>query len=343
MTPGTGSSAVGHHALMSELLVVAAHDVRALLPMGDCIDLMGDTLAALARGEALNPLRVGYRLPGAPGLLASMPGALGGGRPFGAKLISVFPGNREAGLESHQGGILLFEGEHGAPWALVDAASVTAIRTAAVSGVATRALARHDAGDLAILGAGTQARSHLEAMLAVRPITRVRAWSPTRARLDAFAAEATRSSGVQVEAVAGAEAAVVGAEIVCTVTAATTPVLNGAWLVPGAHVNAVGSSGASAREVDAEAIRRSALFVDRRESALNESGDLLGAIADGVINASHIRAELGEVLIGTADGRRDDTEITFFESLGLAVEDLAAAALVAERAAAAGVGARVEL
>ncbi|HEV8252179.1 MAG TPA: ornithine cyclodeaminase family protein [Candidatus Limnocylindria bacterium] len=330
---------------MTKLLAVGAAEVHRLLPMDRCIELMADALAALSRGDALNPLRAGYRLPGGKGLMASMPGALGGDAPgpFGAKLISVFPGNREAGLESHQGLIVLFEGEHGAPTAIVDAAAVTEIRTAAVSGVATRTLARADAHDLAILGSGTQARSHLAAMMAVRSVMRIRAWSPTSTRLEAFAAAASEHAPVRVEAMASAEEAVRGADLVCTVTAATEPVLMGEWLAPGAHVNAVGSSVASARELDAEAVRRARLFVDRRESALNESGDLLAAIREGIVDESHIIAELGEVLIGTVEGRRGDDEVTVFESLGLAVEDLAAAAFVAEQARAGGIGSSVEL
>ena len=313
--------------------------------MDRCIELMADALASLARGDALNPLRAGYRLPGGKGLVATMPGALGGPAPgaFGAKLISVFPGNREAGLESHQGLIVLFEGEHGAPTAVVNAAAVTEIRTAAVSGVATRTLAREDAHDLAILGSGAQARSHLEAILAVRSVTRIRAWSPTRTRLEAFADDASSHGPVRVEPVGSAQEAVRGADLICTVTAATQPVLLGDWLAPGTHVNAVGSSVASARELDAEAVSRSRFFVDRRESALNESGDLLSAIRERAVEESHIAGELGEVLIGSAEGRRAEEEITVFESLGLAVEDIAAAAFVVERAQAEGLGSWLEL
>jgi ornithine cyclodeaminase/alanine dehydrogenase-like protein (mu-crystallin family) len=330
---------------MTKLLALGAADVHRLLPMDRCIELMADALAGLARGDALNPLRASYRLPGGRGLVATMPGALGGDAPgpFGAKLISVFPGNREAGLESHQGLIVLFEGEHGAPTAIVDAAAVTEIRTAAVSGVATRTLAIEDAHDLAILGSGTQARSHLEAMASVRNVTRIRAWSPTPARLEAFAAAASEHAPVRVEGMASAREAVQGADIVCTVTAATQPVLLGEWLAPGTHVNAVGSSVASARELDAEAVRRARLFVDRRESALNESGNLLAAIREGAVDDSHVIAELGEVLIGAVEGRRSDDEVTVFESLGLAVEDLAAAAFVVAQAHDRGIGSWVEI
>jgi ornithine cyclodeaminase/alanine dehydrogenase-like protein (mu-crystallin family) len=329
---------------MTKLLAVSSTDVRRLLPMDRCIELMADALAGLARGEAMNPLRTGYRLPGGRGLVAAMPGALGDvAGHFGAKLISVFPDNRAVGLESHQGLIVLFEGEHGTPMAIVDAAATTEIRTAAVSGLATRTLAREGAHDLAILGSGTQARSHVEAMLAVRPVTRIRAWSPTRARLEEFAADASVHAPVRVESMGSAREAVEGAEIVCTVTAATEPVLLGEWLSPGAHVNAVGSSVAGSRELDAEAVKRSRFFVDRRESALNESGDLLLAIREGGVDASHIVAELGEVLIGTAEGRRGNDETTVFESLGLAVEDLAAAAFVAEQARDQRIGSWIEL
>jgi ornithine cyclodeaminase len=325
---------------LTSLIALTAGDVRRLLPMDRCIDLMADALGGLARGEAMNPLRAGYRLPSGKGLIAAMPGALGYG-PFGAKLISVFPGNREVGLESHQGLIVLFDGEHGAPTAIVDAAAVTEIRTAAVSGVATRTLAREDAHDLAILGSGTQALSHLEAILAVRPLTRIRAWSPTRTRLEAFASLASEHGKVGMAA--SAREAVEGADIVCTVTASADPVLLGEWLSDGAHVNAVGSSVASARELDAEAVRRSRFFVDRRESAVNESGDLLFAIREGVVDASHVVGELGEVLIGTTEGRQTADQITVFESLGLAVEDLAAAAFVVEQARIQDMGSVLEL
>ena len=326
---------------MSELLVLGADAVRSLLPLNRCIDLMGEALAGLARGEGLNPLRSGYRLPGGNGLIATMPGSIGG--EFGAKVISVFPGNRSVGLESHQGVIVLFEREHGTPIAVVDAAAVTAIRTAAVSGLATRALARPEVSRLAILGSGTQARTHLEAMLAVRPIRSVRAWSPTREHLDDFVREAAERWAIDVEAAASAEAAVEGADLVCTVTASSEPVMHGAWLGAGTHVNAVGSSVPSAVELDADAVARSRFFVDRRESALNESGDLLAAMRVGAVDESHIVAELGEVLVGTSPGRATDTEITVFESLGLAVEDLAAAAEVVRAAKQGGAGSAVDL
>jgi alanine dehydrogenase len=328
---------------MPQVIVVPAEAVAALLPMDRCIELMATALAGLARGEALNPLRVGYQLPSGHGLVVSMPGALRDPPVFGAKLLSVFPGNRSLGLESHQGVIVLFEGEHGRVRAIVDASSITAIRTAAVSGLATRLLAREDATELAILGAGTQAQTHLEAMLAVRAIRHAKVWSPTPERLRAFVDGSRERHGIDVEATASAQEAVAGAGIVCTVTAAREPVLHGSDLRPGMHINAVGSSVPSAREVDGDVIARSRLFVDRRESALAESGDLLGAIRDGEVDERHVVAELGEVVAGTEPGRGSPDEITLFESLGLAVEDLAAASYVADAAAERGMGATVEL
>ena len=327
----------------TEVLVVDAPTVRRLLSMPRCIEVMAEALAGLARQEAINPLRSIVGLPYAASWLAVMPGAQTRPDAFGVKVISIFNDNREAGLETHQGLVLLFEAEHGRPVALVDASEVTALRTAAVSGVATAELARAEAADLAIIGSGTQARTHLEAMLAVRPITRVRAWSPNRQRLDAFVADARARHGLPVEAVGGPQAAVEGASIICTVSGAQEPVVRGEWLSPGAHVNAVGSAVPTARELDSAAVAGARLFVDRRESAMNESGDILLAISDGAITADHIAAELGEVLIGKERGRTADDEVTVFKSLGLAVEDVAAARAVDEAARAEGAGTTVRL
>jgi ornithine cyclodeaminase/alanine dehydrogenase-like protein (mu-crystallin family) len=327
----------------TEVLVVDAPTVRRLLPMTRCIDVMEAALAGLAREEAVNPLRSILGLPYTNSWLAVMPGAQTNPPTFGVKVISIFNENRSAGYETHQGLVLLFESEHGTPVAMVDASEVTALRTAAVSGVATRALARPDADDLAILGSGTQARTHLEAMLAVRPVRRVRAWSPTRERLDAFVADARSHHDLPIEAASGPEQAVDGASLICTVSGATEPVVHSAQVANGAHVNAVGSALPTARELDADTIRRSRLYVDRRESALSESGDILLAIRDGAIDEGHIVSELGEVLIGSAQGRTSPEDVTVFKSLGLAVEDVAAAQAVVEAARSEGAGVSVRL
>lgn len=316
---------MAHHA---RVRVISAAEVRRLLPMADCIELMADALGALARGEAINPLRSVTGWPDANGALGVMPAAIAKPAIAGAKLISVVPGNRALGLESHRGVVVLFKADHGEPVAAVDAGAITAIRTAAVSGLATRLLACPEAGDLAILGSGTQARTHLEAVRQVRTLRRVRVWSPSAERREAFVSLVERELGVTMEPVESPAAAVSGAEIVCTVTAAREPILHGDWLAAGSHVNAVGSSQPVAREIDAEALRRARIFVDRRESALAESGDLIGAIADGAVRPDDIVAELGEVVVGSVAGRGSDDEITLFESLGLGVEDVAAAAHV---------------
>ncbi len=325
------------------VLVVSRAEVRRLLPMGVCIDLVAEALAALARGEALNPLRWAMHVPQVQGIVGLMPGYLGTPETLGLKAVAVFPGNHGTEYDSHQGFVLLFDTAHGTPLALVDASEITAIRTAAATGVATRLLAREDAGDLAILGSGVQARSHLEAMLLVRDIRRVRVYSPNTERRQAFARDESGRHGVTIESVESARAAVDGADLICTTTSAREPVLQGEWLAYGAHVNAVGSSIASTRELDTRAISRSRLFVDRIESTVNEAGDYLFPLNEQAIDRQHIVGEIGDILLGTLEGRRTPQEITLFKSLGLAVEDLAAAHHVFVTATKQGLGTRVEL
>ncbi len=325
------------------VLVVSQAEVARFLPMGACMEAMAAALASLARGDAILPLRQVLMLPGGEGAFAVMPAALDAPRPLGLKTITVFPGNHGTAFDSHQGAVLLFERKHGSLSAIMEASAITAIRTAAVSGVATRLLARGDAGDLAILGTGVQAGTHLEAMREARPLRRVRAWSRDPANVARFVERARRRLGATVEPAPDARAAAIGADLVCTTTASREPVLRGEWLSPGAHVNAVGASRPDARELDASAIARARLFVDRRESALNEAGDFLLARAEGAVGDDHILAELGEVVAGSRPGRRTDDEITVFKSLGLAVEDLAAAELIYERVTASGAGSWIEL
>lgn len=322
-------------------LIVSHDDVERLLPMPACIDLMADALATTARGGAVLPLRQMVMLPGGRNLLAVMPAALegaGGSSAIGAKVITVFPDNAETPYDSHIGVVLYFDDTHGRLLAIIDASSVTAIRTAAVSGAATRLLALPDASDLAILGAGVQAMSHLEAMLAVRPITRVRLWSRSAPRCVTFAGWAERRFGVVVEVCDSAESAVRGAQIVCTVTASREPVLRGAWLSPGVHVNAAGAALPTTRELDTQAVVQSRLFVDRTESALREAGDFLIPRSEGAIDDAHILGELGALVTGALRGRERAEDRTLFKSLGLAVEDVASARFIYERAVAEGSG-----
>jgi len=322
-------------------LIVSHADVERLLPMPACIDVMAEALIAVTRGEALLPLRQVLRLHGGRDAFAVMPAILGPS--IGAKVITVFPGNDATPYESHIGVILYFDDVHGRLLAIIDASSVTAIRTAAVSGLATRLLANGDASRLAILGSGVQAMTHLEAMCAVRPIRSVRVWSRSAERRARFVAWARAHTGLDVQESPGAEAAVREADVICTVTASRDPVVLGEWVSPGAHINAVGASIASARELDSEAVRQSLLFVDRRESAMHEAGDFLIPREEGVIDNDHIRGELGEVADGRVAGRRDAADRTLFKSLGLAVEDVACARFIHARALAEGTGSWIEI
>jgi ornithine cyclodeaminase/alanine dehydrogenase-like protein (mu-crystallin family) len=316
--------------------VLDEHDVRRLLPMDQCIDVMAGALASLARGEVHNPLRFVVRPPDAPSLMGLMPAYREGEKPlWGLKSIVIAPANAERGLDLHQGFVTLHDGETGEIRAIMNAGGITAVRTAAVSGVATRLLAREGARTLAILGAGIQGKANLEAMRAVRTFDRVVAWSRTPGRA------AAELDGV--EEVASAEEAVRDADVVVTATSAPEPIVRREWLKEGAHVNAVGSSIPTTRELDSRTMADAALFVDRRESTLNEAGDFLFPQREGAIGPDHIRAEIGELLIGSAQGRSSDGELTVFKSLGLAVEDLAAAEHVLRRAEAEDVGALVSL
>lgn len=327
-----------------DVLIINQDEVAELLPMGECIDVMAEALKTLGRGDGIVPLRPVMWLPEKVGALGMMPGYLGDTRSMGVKVVTVFPGNHGTEYDSHIGTVMLFEAEHGQLLALMDASEITAIRTAATSGVATRLLARPDAADLAILGSGVQARTHLEAMLSERAkIDRVRVWSPTPENRQKFAERESKRHGITVEAMDSAQAAVEGADIVCTTTSAREPILMGDWIAPGAHVNAVGSSVAFTRELDTNAVVKSRLFVDRRESTINEAGDFLFPKKEGAIDDDHIVAELGEILLGQHPGRESDEEITLFKSLGISVEDVASARHIYDKAVERGMGTRVEL
>ena len=340
--PSARSSGRRYFGAMS-VLIISQSEVRQLLPMDECMDAMASALSALTRGAAILPLRMITWLPERVGALGLMPSYLADIEAMGVKVVSVFPKNHGTELDSHQGAVLVFETTRGQLLAMVDASAITAIRTAAVSGVATRLLARPDAQSLAILGTGVQAKSHLAAMLQARTITSVRVWSRTFEHASRFAEREARRHSVQVSACATVRDTVAGADIICTTTAAPEPVLEGAWIAPGTHINAVGSSVAFTRELDTAAVVNARLFVDRRESTLNEAGDFLFPKQEGAIGDDHILGEIGELLLGRIDGRRTPDDITLFKSLGLAVEDLAAAHHVYEKAIAAGVGVRVEL
>jgi len=328
-----------------ETLLLSDVDVRALLPMNECIGVLERALRSVTDGSSVLPLRTVMRLNGTPNAFAAMPAVVGkgAGASLGAKIITVFPGNDATPYDSHIGVVLLFDAEHGKLLAIADASSITAIRTAAVSGLATRLLAREDAKELTILGAGVLAMPHLKAVRCVRDIKRVRVWSRSGERAKEFAVRARKQFDVEVVVAASAREAVEGADVICTITAARTPVLEGSWLTPGAHVNAVGASLPIARELDTAAVVRSRLFVDRRESTMSEAGDFLIPRSEGAITDAHILGELGDLLAGSVKGRAGRDDITLFKSLGLAVEDVAALRHIHTKALAAGVGTRVAL
>jgi len=318
------------------VIVLNERDVRELLDMESCVEAMTDVLASLARGELHQPLRSVARPPDAPGFIGLMPAHRGGATPaYALKEIVVTPDNPTRGLDAHQGAVLLHDGRTGELVAIMNASPVTEIRTAAVSAVATRVLARPGAGRVAILGAGVQARAHVHAMRAVLDDPEIRIWAR---RLEA-AEELSGQVGATVAL--SVDAALFGAEVVCTTTSASEPVVERRWLARGSHVNAVGAFGPN-RELDTETMVGASLFVDRRESALNEGGDYGLAAADGSIGAGHIKAELGEVLAGMHPGREHEDELTVFKSYGIGVEDLAAAELVVRRARERGVGVEVD-
>jgi ornithine cyclodeaminase len=324
------------------VLIINQSEIQRLLPMDECIEVMAEALKTLARGDAINPLRRGLLLPDKTGVVGMMPAYLGDSRALGVKVISIFLGNEGTEYDSHQGAVMLFEPQQGRLLAIMDASSITAIRTAAVSGVATKLLAREDAGDLAILGSAVQAHHHLQAMMLVCKLRRVRVWSRTFDHAQAFAQRESARHGIHLEPLATAREAVERADIICTTTSAREPVLMGDWLSPGAHINAVGSSTSFARELDTAAVVKSRLFVDRRESTLSEAGDFLIPKKEGVIDDSHLQGELGEILLGQVAGRESAEEITLFKSLGLGVEDVASAHHIYQKALEKGLGAWVE-
>jgi ornithine cyclodeaminase/alanine dehydrogenase-like protein (mu-crystallin family) len=320
------------------VLVLNEREVAELLDPAGCLQAMAAALTTLARGEAFLPLRLIVRPPGEASLLGLMPVHRGGAEPlYGLKTVAVVPDNPTRGLDPHQGTVTLFDGVSGQTVALMNASPITAIRTAACSALATRELAREDAQVLAIVGAGHQAKAHLPALLGVRDFYDVRVSGRTQK-----SAQAVAGLDERVRPVGSVEEAVRGADVVVTVTNSTEPVLRREWLKEGAHVNAVGACFPNTRELDSATVAESAFFVDLRESAENEAGDYLLALEDGAIEPGHIRAELGEVLVGTDPGRTSPEELTVFESLGLAVEDLFAAEYLMRRAHETGAGTTVE-
>jgi ornithine cyclodeaminase/alanine dehydrogenase-like protein (mu-crystallin family) len=316
------------------LEIIDAATVRARLPMRDCIDAMVTAMTGLTRGTIAVPSRIIMPLVDQSGYFAVMPGSAAEPLVYGAKVAGLHPGNLAAGRPVIQGVVILFDHRTGTPVALVDGAEITALRTGAASGLATRLLARDDARTLGLLGYSVQADAHLEAICAVRDISEVRVWGRSAQRAQQFIdrhAKTTRSR-VRVAATASEAAA---CDIVCAVTGAREPVIQGAWVQPGAHVNLVGAHAPTAREADTALIVRSRVYVDSSAGALSEAGDILIPIAEGAIESSHVVGEIGALLLGQIEGRTRRDDITVYKSLGSVAQDLVAAHCVYARGMAA--------
>jgi len=325
------------------VLIADQQLVTEVFPMEEAIPTMRAALTMLAGGDVIMPLRSYLALPGSDAVMGLMPSYMGGLEAVGVKVVAAFPANFGTEYDTHQGVVLFFDTERGLLRAIVDATAITAIRTAAVSGLVTDLLANPDAADLAIIGAGTQATTHLQAMRAVRPVRRVRVYSVPAESATAFAERESSRTGLTVEAVGTAEEAVAGADLICTTTTANEPVVLGGWVAPGAHINAVGAYNPATRELDSELVARSRLYADRRESLLSEAGEFLIPKGEGRFGDEHIVGEIGEVLTGRAPGRTSPDQITLFKSLGIAIEDLASAHRVYEVCKERGLGTWVEI
>lgn len=309
--------------------IIEAKDVFAL-PMKDCIAAMREAILNLKNGVSSQPLRTMTKLPDG-NVFGFMPAYLGPEDFFGAKIATAFFTNHGTAYPSHMGYVMLMESAHGQPVAMVDATSVTQLRTGAVSGLATDLLANKDAKTLAIIGAGAQGKSHLEAMLCVRPIEKVRVFDVNQERCADFCAQMAKQFGVDVQPAPSVHEAAYGAEIVCTVTTCKTPILSLSDVAPGAHVNAVGAYSAATREIASDLVAASRLYADDMTAILNEGGEYLLCKADGLIDESHILGDLGMLLVSECPARQSREEITLFSAHGLAVEDVACAKAVYQR------------
>lgn len=303
------------------MIVISKEEIYEKLTMSRCITLMEEAFRGLEEGVNTQSVRTGMGV--GKGALAFMPCSLGARGRFGAKVISVYPGNSAGGYPSHQGQVLLFDEEHGEPAAIADACAITEIRTAAASGAATKLLARPDSRRLAILGSGAQAVTHLEAMCRVRDIKSVTVWSPTPAHRERFREDMQKKyPDLPITTCDTVPEAVREADIICSVCRSREPFLTGAMVKPGTHINAVGTCSPVSREVSSDLVARARLYVDQEEACKAESGEYLIPLAEGLITEDHIVGAIGAVLCGKAPGRQDPEEITLFDSLGLAVEDV---------------------
>ena len=319
--------------------ILAEDDVRAVLTLPDLIEAMQSALIAYSSGRTNQPLRTVLEVGAKKSFFGVMPAFLPDAPALGTKLVTVYDGNPARGLPSHLASIVLLDPGTGALVALLDGRFITEARTAAVSAMATRLLARPDATTLAIIGSGVQARSHLEALGCVRTLRDVRVWSPSAEHRERFVADMRERTRASLSAARSAEEAVSGADLIVLATSSRSAVVRSEWVSDGAHVCAVGACRPDQREMDGALVARARLFVDSREGATAESGDIVLGIAERLFDATHIAGELGEVAAGRVEGRQRADQVTVFKSLGMAVEDVAAAHLAFERAKERGLGA----
>lgn len=311
--------------------------------MADLIPAMESALAKFSAGEVLQPVRTVLTVGPTKAYYGLMPAYIPTPASLGAKLVTVFADNHQKGLPSHLATILLLDPETGALLAIMDGRYITEARTAAVSAVSARFLARAQASTLALIGSGVQARSHLEALQQVRQLKEVRVWSPRHQSREQFIADMSPRFGVAIHEAESAQAAVRGADLIVLATASHMPVVESEWVEAGAHVMCVGACRPDQREMAPALVKRSRLYVDSRAASLVESGDVVMNIADGLFDKTHVRGELGELVLGRVAGRAADTDVTVFKSLGMAVEDVVAADLVFRRASETGAGTELTL
>jgi alanine dehydrogenase len=329
-----------------KLRILSKKDVQRALSMKECIELMKAAFAQLSSGQAHVPLRSQLPVTAHEGVTLFMPAYLAQSGDLGAKIVSVFPRNLKANLPTIHAVVFVIDSRTGIPMALMDGTYLTALRTGAASGAATDLLARKDARLLVLFGAGTQARTQLEAVCTVRPITKVLVCDVDPKRAKDFVEEMKgRGAPIpnDIRWIASAEEGVKEADIICTATTSNKPVFDGKALRPGTHINAVGAYTPQMQEVDSETIRRAKVVIDSRQASLAEAGDLIIPLQQGVITEKHIYAEIGEIVAGLRPGRESMDEITFFKSVGVAVQDVAAARRVLDKATELGLGAEVEL
>ena len=320
----TGPAGSVKGTALHKLQIINAKALESLLSMPDAIAIVDAAMRDLSGGRVIAPQRSVMPVNAAT-RLGLMPGAMPDLGRFGLKVVSLSSDAPKYGLPSHQGLMLLFDDASGKPLAALDTHALTRLRTAAASAVATRALSRANARTLAIIGCGDLAAPHIEAIAAVRPIRRVILWSRTREKADALAKARSGVAGQEIHVAATVAEAVAEADIVCTLTASPTPVLLGAWLAPGQHVNLVGSSLKAPREADDDLVARGYFIADQREHALSQAGEFCHAVEEGRVKADHLKGEIGEVLLGRVPGRSDENQITIYKSLGHVAQDIAVA------------------